>query len=221
MKIKRWTQVLGVLMVALFFVTNVNAFSDKIYENIAQKKEWQNPLFQLESDIAQLKNEMAALQAATNRSENNNMSFEEKLFKLEANITALQKRIETIHYEISIPENEKLKIERYSLIIPAGYFYRSINELDQYDFSRAYLKQAYFREAVLKQTNFSGANLKMSSFYKASLNGVIFSGADLSDADFEGAEMTNIIWGDQKNGYAICPDGTNAAEINGTCEGHL
>ena len=164
MKIKRWTQVLGVLMVALFFVTNVNAFSDKIYENIAQKKEWQNPLFQLESDIAQLKNEMAALQAATNRSEINNMSFEEKLFKLEANITALQKRIETIHYEISIPENEKLKIERYSLIIPAGYFYRSINELDQYDFSRAYLKQAYFREAVLTQTNFSMANIKMSSF---------------------------------------------------------
>jgi hypothetical protein len=219
MKIKRSTQVLGVLMVALFFVTNVNAFSDKIHENTTQRKEWQNPFFQLESDISQLKTEIAALQAATNRSENNNTSLEEKLFKLESNIAALQKRIETIHYRISITDTEKLKLHRYSLIIPYGWFPQSVNEFDQYDFSNAYLKGAYFKKAVLSKTNFSGSNLKFSSFNNANLNGVIFSGADLGGADFEGAEMTNIIWGDQENGYAICPDGTNAAENDGTCEG--
>jgi len=221
MKIKRSTQVLGVLMVALFFVTNVNAFSDKIHENTTQKKEWQNPFFQLKSDIAQLKNEIAALQTATNRSENSNTSFEEKIFKLESKITALQKRVETILYQISITESEKLKLHRYSLIIPNGWFFQSVNEFDQYDFSNAYLKGAYFKKAVLSKTNFSGSYLKFSSLNSANLNGVIFSGADLSGADFEGAEMTNIIWGDQKNGYAICPNGENAATYDGTCEKHL
>ena len=221
MKVKISTQVLGVLMAVLFFVTNVNAFSDKIHKGNAQKKEWQNPFFQLESDIAQLKKEIAALQAATNRSENTNTSLEEKLFKLESNITALQKSIETIHYQISITDTEKLKLDRYSLIIPNGWFFQSVNEFDQYDFSNAYLKGAFFKKAVLSKTNFSGSNLKFSFFNNANLNGVIFSGADLSGADFEAAEMTNVIWGDQKNGYAICPDFTNAAENKGTCEGHL
>jgi uncharacterized protein YjbI with pentapeptide repeats len=96
-----------------------------------------------------------------------------------------------------------------------------MHEFDQFDFSGAYLKQSYFIEAVLTRTNFCGANLKMSSFYNATLNEVIFSGADLNKADFRGAKMTNVIWGDQECGYAICPDGTNAAENAGTCEGHL
>jgi hypothetical protein len=193
MKIKRSTQVLGVLMVALFFVTNVNAFSGKIHKNTTQRKEWQNPFFKLESDIARLKKE----------------------------IVALQNRIDSMTSQNSTTDFGDLKLGKYHFILPRGYFVQSMHEFDQFDFSEAYLKQSYFIEAVLTQTNFSGANLKKSSFYNATLNEVIFSGADLSGADFSGAKMTNIIWGDQEYGYAICPDKTNAAENNGTCEGHL
>jgi uncharacterized protein YjbI with pentapeptide repeats len=193
MKIKRLTQVLGVLMVALFFVTNVNAFSGKIHKNTAQSKEWQNPFFQLELDIARLKKEIAAL----------------------------QNRIDTMTSQNSTADFDDMKLGKYHLILPRGYFVQSMHEFDQFDFSGAYLKQSYFIEAVLTRTNFCGANLKMSSFYNATLNEVIFSGADLNKADFRGAKMTNVIWGDQECGYAICPDGTNAAENAGTCEGHL
>jgi uncharacterized protein YjbI with pentapeptide repeats len=221
MKIKRSTQVLGVLMAVLFFATNVNAFSDKIHKGNAQKKEWQNPFFQLKSDIAQLKNEIAALQAATNRSGNNNTSLAEKLVNLESDIAALQDRIDTISSQISTADFDDMKFGKYHLILPRGYFVQSMNEFDQFDFSGSYLKQSLFIEAVLTRTNFSGSNLKKSSFINATLNEVIFSGADLSDADFSGAKMTNVIWGDQEYGYAICPDRTNAAENEGTCEGHL
>ena len=171
---------LGVLMVALFFVTNVNAFSDNIHENTTQRKEWQNPFFQLELDIAQLKKEIAAL----------------------------QNRIDTMTSQISTADFDDLKLGKSRLILPRGYFVQSMHEFDQFDFSGAYLKQSCFVEAVLTQTNFSGANLKKSYFYNATLNEVIFSGADLSGADFRGAKMTNVIWGDQEYGYAICPDKT-------------
>jgi len=221
MKIKRSTQVLGVLMAVVFFATNVNAFSDKIHKGNAQKKEWQNPFFHLKSDIAQLKNEIAALQAATNRSESNNTSLAVKLDKLESDITTLQDRIDTMNSQISTANFDDIKLGKYHLILPRGYFVQSMHEFDQFDFSGAYLKQSYFIEAVLTRTNFSGANLNKSSFYNATLNEVIFSGADLSGADFRGAKMTNVIWGDQEYGYAICPDKTNAAENEGTCEGHL
>lgn len=221
MKLKISTQVIGVLMAVLFFVTNVNAFSDKILKGKTQTKDWQNPFFQLESDIAQLKKEIAALQTATNRSENNNTSLEEKLVKLESDITALQNRIDTMSSQNSTADFDDMKHGKDYLILPRGYFVRSMHEFDQFDFSGAYLKQSYFIEALLTRTNFSGANLKMSSFYNATLNEVIFSGADLSGADFRGANMTNVIWGDQEYGYAVCPDGTNAAENAGTCEGHL
>jgi uncharacterized protein YjbI with pentapeptide repeats len=221
MKIKISTQVLGVLMVALFFVTNVNAFSDKIHKNTIKKKGWHNSFFQLESDIAQLKNEMAALQAATNRSEYNSTSLAEKLVKLESDINALQDRIDSMSSQNSNADFGDMKLGKYQLVLPRGYFVQSMHEFDQFDFSGAYLKQSYFIEAVLTRTNFCGANLKMSSFYNATLNEVIFSGADLNKADFRGAKMTNVIWGDQECGYAICPDGTNAAENAGTCEGHL
>jgi uncharacterized protein YjbI with pentapeptide repeats len=221
MKIKRSSQMLGVLMVALFFVMNVNAFSDRIHENTTQKKKRQNPFFQLRSDIAQLKNEIAALQAATNRSESNNTSLAEKLDKLESDITTLQDRIDAMSSQISTANFDDIKLGKYHLILPRGYFVQSMHEFDQFDFSGAYLKQSYFIEAVLTRTNFSGANLNKSSFYNATLNEVIFSGADLSGADFRGAKMTNVIWGDQEYGYAICPDRTNAAENDGTCEGHL
>ncbi len=193
MKIKRSTQVLSVLMVALAFVTNVNAFSDKIHENTTQRKEWQNPFFQLESDIARLKKEIAAL----------------------------QNRIDSMTSQNSAADFGDLNLGKYHLILPRGYFVQSMHEFDQFDFSEAYLKQSYFIEAVLTKTDFSGANLKKSSFYNATLNEVIFSGADLTGADFRGAKMTKVIWGDQEYGYAICPDKTNAAENNGTCEGHL
>jgi uncharacterized protein YjbI with pentapeptide repeats len=221
MKVKILTQVFGVLMAVLFLVTNVNAFSDKIHKGNTQEKKWQNPFFQLESDISQLKKEIAALQAATNRSDNNNTSLEEKLVKLESDINALQNRIDAVSSQNSATDFDDMKLGKYHLILPRGYFVRSMHEFDQFDFSGAYLKQSYFIEAVLTRTNFSGANLKMSSFYNATLNEVIFSGADLSEADFRGAKMSNVIWGDQEYGYAICPDRTNAAENAGTCEGHL
>ena len=221
MKIKRSTQVVGVFLVALFFVTNVNAFSNKIHKNTSQKKEWQNPFSHLELDITQLKNEIAALQATTNRSENNNTSLAEKLVKLESDLTTLQDRIDTMSSQISTADFDDMKLGKYHLILPRGYFVQSMHEFDQFDFSGAYLKQSYFIEAVLTRTNFSGANLKNSSFYNATLNEVIFSGADLSGADFRGTKMANVIWGDQEYGYAICPDKTNAAENEGACEGHL
>ena len=106
MKIKISTQVIGVLMVALFFVTNVNAFSDKIHKNTIKKKGWHNPFFLLESDISQLKNEIAALQAATNRSEYNSTSLAEKLVKLESDINALQGRINANKFLRGKLENE-------------------------------------------------------------------------------------------------------------------
>jgi peptidoglycan hydrolase CwlO-like protein len=139
MKIKRSSQMLGVLMVALFFVTNVNAFSDRIHENTTQKKKRQNPFFQLRSDIAQLKNEIAALQAATNRSESNNTSLAEKLDKLESDITTLQDRIDAMSSQISTANFDDIKLGKYHLILPRGYFVQSMHEFDQFDFSGAYL----------------------------------------------------------------------------------
>jgi len=221
MKNRRSMQVLILLLTLLFLSTTGKAYSEMTHSKNFQSRAWHNHYYQIEMAIGHIKKEIVKLQGASYRSDKKNYRLNDKLAILEAEIVSLQKRLETIRTQYSSLDSDVPDTNETRLIIPAGYFYQSINEFDQYDFSGAYLKRAYFRESVLTQTNFSGANLKMSSFYNASLNGVIFSGADLSGADFDGAVMTNITWGDQENGYAVCPDGENAANYNGSCEGHL
>ncbi|MGD9351681.1 MAG: pentapeptide repeat-containing protein [Desulfobacterales bacterium] len=219
MKKKNSLKVICLLVTLMFIAAPGSAYTETSHSKKLQSKEWYNHCYQLEKAIDHLKNKIVKLENFSFKSDKIGLKLNEKLSSMAAEIDILQQRLETIRSQNGLPSSAISEADKSRLIIPAGYFYQSVSEFDQYDFSGAYLKRAYFKEAVLIQTNFSRTNLKMSSFYNATLDGVVFSGADLSGADFTGAKMTNVIWGDQENGYAICPDETNAAENGGTCEG--
>ena len=174
MKNRRSMQVLILLLTLLFLSTTGKAYSEMTHSKNFQSRAWHNHYYQIEMAIGHIKKEIVKLQGASYRSDKKNYRLNDKLAILEAEIVSLQKRLETIRSQYSSLDSDVPDTNETRLIKPAEYFYQSINDFDQYDFSGAYLKRAYFRESVLTQTNFSGAKLKMSSFYNASLNGVIF-----------------------------------------------
>jgi hypothetical protein len=114
------------------------------------------------------------------------------------------------------------------------------------DFTNAFLFYSWFQGTDLTDANFTGANCKEASFLEASVAGTKFDGADLTNANMAGANWlgVNLAAADSVAGakwvysryigwdpaarqsiyedlVAICPDGTDALNNGGTCEGHL
>jgi hypothetical protein len=88
--------------------------------------------------------------------------------------------------------------------------------------SGASLSNGKFAAALFNSANLSGANMSDTNLSGATFTSANLSGANLSKANLMGAiglasaTLTNVNW----NG-ATCPDGTVAANKNGTCVGHL
>lgn len=88
-----------------------------------------------------------------------------------------------------------------------------------------------FALAAMDGAQMVSMNLAQASFAGTSLVGASFSGSDLTDANFAGANLYKatmrstqrggINWGSDGEGWAVCPDGSSAADNKGTCEGHL
>ena len=112
-------------------------------------------------------------------------------------------------------------------------FSRSINEectgtLVGFNFTEAFMDNAYFidaclndvifKKASLRSTYFSSAELKRADFSGADLSGAWFAGANLEGADFSGAILSNVTWRYDNYGETICPDSFFAYEhINEDC----
>ena len=88
-----------------------------------------------------------------------------------------------------------------------------------------------FALAAMDGAQMVSMDLAQASFAGTSLVGASFSGSDLTDANFAGANLyqatmrstqrNGINWGSDGEGWAVCPDGSSAADNDGTCEGHL
>lgn len=86
--------------------------------------------------------------------------------------------------------------------------------------SRSVWRNARLEKVYTTGTSFDGAIFDGARldgvFFTGSLIGASFKGADLSGSNLQIAMLGNNDWQD-----AVCPDGTNAADHNQTCEGHL
>ncbi len=219
MKNKKWGKIIILLIALVFISTAVYAKSGNSNSMKYSHSWWFMPFYQMKKAAKEanaLQNKISDLQRKTDRLEQKKGMIEEQISTLEKELNSIKER------KIALISNgadssAEYSRKQYSVICPYGYFAGS-KEFDDYDFSWAYLKYSNFTAATLQRTNFSNANLQISSFKNSTLDGVIFSGADLSGSNFTGAIFTNVIWGDDTNGYAICPDEYSAAEhVGGSC----
>jgi cell division protein FtsB len=216
---KKIMQVLVLLLSFIFMSTAVYAKSGDSNSMKYSHSWWSMPFYQIKmaaKEANALQNKISELQRKTDRLEQRKVMIEEQISTLEKELNSIKER-KVAFISNGTDSSTEYSRKQYSVICPYGYFAGS-KEFDDYDFSWAYLKYSNFTAATLQRTNFSNSNLQISSFKNATLDGVIFSGADLSGSNFTGAIFINVIWGDDMNGYAICPDEYSAAEhVGGSC----
>ena len=86
-------------------------------------------------------------------------------------------------------------------------------DLNIAQFTRARLKNAWFKKTDLRGTNWIDADLTKAKMYSAHL-----CGADLSTAH---STVLNGIYNMSGYNETVCPDGSCASQNGGTCAGHL
>ena len=219
----KWIKVL-LLMTAAFFITSAAYAKNRKYESKNYLSYWHlNPFYQVKKAVKKvnaLQRQISKLQRKANRLERKKNMLEEQLADMESEIGILKERKQNLTKEDTVIQEES-NDDKISIAYCPKCNFIGVDDLDGYDLSWAYLRGSNFMNSTLNKTDFSQANMKKCMFNGAQLDGVVFSGADLSEASFVGATLTNVIWGDSENGYATCPDGTNAQNVGGTCEGNL
>lgn len=204
-----------VLLLALTFI------STPVFAKSTQKQStswWRKPYYHMLKVSKNIEKQITVLQRKADKLAKRKAKLEEKVKILENEMNSLELRQEVLSSQKPVVDKEGLISKKMPIICPNGYFWRT-DEFDDYDFSGAYLKWAYFSEAILNGTNFSGANLKGSYFINAQLDSVNFSGANLTDADFTEAVLTNITWSTE--GFETkCPDG-DVVSNGESCDGHF
>lgn len=133
-------------------------------------------------------------------------------------MNTLELRQEVLSSQKSVVDKEGVIGKKMPIICPNGYFWGT-DEFDNYDFSGAYLKWAFFNYSTLNGTNFFGANLKGSYFTGAQLDSVNFSGANLTNADFTEAILRNVTWSSE-GVETTCPNG-DVISNGESCEDHF
>jgi len=211
---KNTMKVLVLLLALTFISTPILAKSTEKHST----SWWRIPYYHMLKVSKNIENQIDKLQHKARNLEKRKAKLEEKVKMLEDEMNFLEIRQKVLSSQKPVVDKEDVTSKKTPIICPNGYFWGT-DEFDNYDFSGAYLKWAYFNDSILNGTNFSGANLKKSLFTGAQLDGVDFSGANLQDADFTDAVLKNVTWS-SVGIETICPDGSIVSN-GGSCEDHF
>jgi Pentapeptide repeats (9 copies) len=209
------------MMKIFILLLSFTFLSTTVFAKSTQKQStswWRIPYYHMLKVSKNIERQIDELQKKANKLAKRKAKLAEKVKILEDEMNSLELRQEVLSSQKPVVDKEGLISKKIPIICPNGYFWRT-DEFDDYDFSGAYLKWAYFSEANLNGTNFSGANLKGSYFSGAQLNSVNFSGANLTDADFTEVVLINVTWS-AEGIETTCPDGFIVSN-GGSCEDHL
>ena len=205
----------------LVLLLSVTFISTAVYAKSTEKQTtnwWRIPYYHMLNVSKNIEKQITELQRKANKLAKRKDELEQKVKILEDEMNSLELRQKVLGSQKPVEDKEDVVSKKTPIICPNGYFWGT-DEFDDYDFSGAYLKWAYFNDSILNGTNFSGANLKNSLFTGAQLDRVDFSGANLKGADFTDAVLNNVTWSSE--GFeTICPDGFIASN-GGSCEDHL